>query len=188
MLTMKDIVREGHPALRLKAEKVSFPIDQDLREKAESMLEFLKNSQDETTAEELGLRAGVGLAAPQIDINKQIIAVLLYEYDENGEVVGEDIAQIFVNPVITRHSVQMCALTEGEGCLSVDREVPGFVPRPRKITIKYQDLDGNDHEMRLSDVESIVVQHEIDHLNGIMFYDHINAERPWHKEADLILL
>ena len=169
MLTMDDIIREGHPTLRARAEKIAFPLsDEDLK-LAHDLMEFLENSQDEKIAKKYKLRAGVGLAAPQVDASKRMTAVL-------------------VNPTILSESVQMAALSEGEGCLSVDREVPGYVPRHERIKLRWYDLDGNEHVERLRDYTAIVVQHEIDHLNGIMFYDHINQEDPFFKPNDLVLL
>ncbi|MBG9980986.1 peptide deformylase [Facklamia lactis] len=188
MLTMQDIVLEGHPSLRTPAEKVEFPLSEELEIKAKEMLEFLKNSQDEDLAAKYELRAGVGLAAPQINLNKQIFAMQIYKYDEEGHKVGEEISQVFINPVIIRHSVQLAALSEGEGCLSVNREVAGYVPRPKIITIEYQDLEGEKHTLKLRNYQAIVAQHEIDHLHGIMFYDHINQEKPWGKTEDLTIL
>ncbi|MGX7109390.1 peptide deformylase [Facklamia miroungae] len=188
MLTMKDIIKEGHPTLRLKAKKVTFPMDPSLKQKAMEMLEFLKNSQDKEKAEKYGLRPGVGLAAPQINISKQIFAMHIYQFDDEGNISGEEMSQIFVNPVITRHSVQEVALSEGEGCLSVDREVEGYVPRPQRITLKYQDLEGNEHSLKLRNYQAVVAQHEIDHLHGIMFYDHINEQAPWYAKEDLHLI
>ncbi|MER2064524.1 MAG: peptide deformylase, partial [Alkalibacterium sp.] len=65
-----------------------------------------------------------------------------------------------------------------EGCLSVDREVPGYVPRHKRIRVEYFDVDGNKQKKRLKNFPAIVVQHEIDHLNGVMFYDRIDPENP----------
>lgn len=71
-------------------------------------------------------------------------------------------------------------------CLSVDREVPGYVVRHAKITLSYYDKNGEKQKIRLKNYESIVVQHEIDHINGVMFYDHINDQNPFAlKEARL---
>ncbi|EDL62470.1 peptide deformylase, partial [Bacillus sp. SG-1] len=74
--------------------------------------------------------------------------------------------------------VEKAYLTSGEGCLSVDRQVPGYVPRYSRVTIKGMDIDGNPVKIRLKGLPSIVMQHEIDHLNGVMFYDHIDHGNP----------
>ena len=188
MITMKDIIEEGHPTLRQAAAPVSFPLSEEDKQTAEEMLQFLKNSQDDEIAEKYGLRAGVGLAAPQINVSKQIFAVHLTVYDEDAEAEEVILSEVMFNPRIVSHSVQKVALREGEGCLSVNREVPGYVPRPRRVRLRYQDMNGQEHEIRLSDYEAIVVQHELDHLKGIMFYDHINQMNPWQEDADTVLL
>lgn len=175
MLTMKDIIREGHPTLRTVAAPLSFPLKESERQLAADMAEFLRNSQDETLAERYQLRAGVGIAAPQLNHAIQMLAVLVpAEYEEEPPVLEV----VMINPKITRHSVQQSCLRNGEGCLSVDREVPGIVPRHARITVHYYDLDGVAHTIKLKGFPAIVVQHEIDHLNGIMFYDHINSDNP----------
>ena len=175
MITMENIVREGHPALRTRAEKFAFPLSEEEKQLAHDMMEFLENSQNEELAEKYGLRAGVGLAAPQLGITKQMIALLVPgEYEDDEPLLKG----VWVNPRIIRESVQKTCLREGEGCLSVDREVPGVVVRPNKITVHYFDVDGNKYSIQLEGYEAIVVQHEIDHLHGVMFYDHINPIDP----------
>jgi len=77
MITMDNIIREGHPTLRRSADPVTFPLSAEDRSIAAEMMEFLSNSQDEKIAEQLNLRAGVGLAAPQIDVSKRIVALLI---------------------------------------------------------------------------------------------------------------
>ncbi|MDG2979160.1 peptide deformylase [Latilactobacillus curvatus] len=182
MILMKDIIREGNPTLRKIAEPVTFPLSDEDRQLAADMMEFLENSQDPELAEKYHLRAGVGLAAPQVDVSKQMSAVLVPGPDEP---IFKD---VIINPKIISHSVQNAALAEGEGCLSVDREVPGFVPRPDRITLRYQDLDGESHKIRLKNYPAIVCQHEIDHLNGILFFDHINKQDPFAAPDDMIII
>ncbi|UZJ77323.1 peptide deformylase [Fictibacillus sp. KU28468] len=173
MLTMKDVVREGHPILREKAENVELPPQQEDIETAKKMLEFLKNSQDPDIAQKYKLRPGIGLACPQIGISKRIIAV--HTTDEQGELFS----YALFNPRIVSHSVKVTYLESGEGCLSVDREVPGLVPRYAKATVKGTTIDGEQVELKLKGMPAIVFQHEIDHLDGIMFYDRINKENPF---------
>jgi len=181
---MKDIVLEGHLALRKRAEKLTFPLSPEHQELAKEMLEFLHNSQNPEIAEKYGLRAGVGLAAPQLGKSIQMIALLVPGFEEEEAILDE----VWINPRIMRESVKKACLKDGEGCLSVNREVPGLVPRPRRIRLRYQDMEGKEHELRLRDYEAIVVQHELDHLKGIMFYDHINQQQPWYEKPGLELL
>ncbi|SFB18058.1 peptide deformylase [Lentibacillus halodurans] len=173
MITMDDIVREGHPSLREKTKEVSIPPSEEDIQLLNDMLTFIQNSQDEEIANNYNLRPGVGVAAPQLGINKRMCAV--HFEDLNGKLYSYG----FINPKIVSHSVEQAYLSAGEGCLSVDRDVEGYVPRNARVTVKAIGLDGNELKLRLRDYAAIVVQHEIDHLNGVMFYDHINQENPF---------
>lgn len=173
MITMKDIIREGNPLLEQVAEEVKLPPTDKEKKTLEDMLQFLKNSQNTEIAQKYNLRAGVGLAAPQIGISKRMIAVHFTDFDDKQYSYG------LFNPKIISHSVALTYLSGGEGCLSVDRDVPGYVPRYKKVTIKATDLVGNDIKLKLRGYAAIVFQHEIDHLNGVMFYDHINKQDPF---------
>ncbi|EUJ22475.1 peptide deformylase [Listeria grandensis FSL F6-0971] len=181
MLTMDDIVREGDPVLRAVAELVTFPLSDEDKKTGQKMLEFLINSQDPEIAEEHELRAGVGIAAPQIAVSKRLIAI--HVHDDNDRLYS----YILYNPKIRSHSVENACLGGGEGCLSVDREVPGFVVRSARVTVEAFDIDGKPLKLRLKGYPAIVVQHEIDHLNGIMFYDHINKENPSYLPPDVTI-
>ncbi|MCM3360526.1 peptide deformylase [Niallia sp. Sow4_A1] len=173
MITMADIIRDGHPTLRRVAAEVTMPPSQEDKEILKSLLEYVINSQDPELAEKYGLRGGVGLAAPQINVSKRMIAV--HVKDENGK----QYSYALFNPKIISHSVEKAYLTTGEGCLSVDEAIPGFVPRYARITLKAIDLDGKEVKLRLKGLPAIVFQHEIDHLNGVMFYDYINENDPF---------
>lgn len=182
MILMKDIVREGHKALREVAQEVTFPLSDEEKELGQEMLTFLKNSQDEEIAEKYGLRGGVGLAAPQLAVSKRIIAIHIE--DENDKLYS----YVLYNPKIKSHSVQEACLAGGEGCLSVDREVPGYVVRNERITLSAFDENGAPIKLRLKNYPAIVVQHEIDHLNGIMFFDHINKNNPSYLPPNVDVL
>ena len=168
MITMDNIIRDGNPTLRARAKAIEFPLSEEDKKLAHDMMEFLENSQNPEIAKKYHLRAGVGLAAPQVDVSKRMT--------------------VLINPTILSESVQLAALGEGEGCLSVDRDIPGYVPRHDRIKLRWYDLDGNKHVERLRDYPAIVVQHEIDHLNGILFYDHINKEQPLTVPEGTIIL
>ena len=66
--------------------------------------------------------------------------------------------------------------------------VPGIVLRSERVTVKYQDVNGDEFVRTLTDYESIVVQHEIDHLNGVMFYDHINKTQPMYIPKGAVVI
>lgn len=173
MILMKDIIREGHPTLRQRSEEVTFPLSAEDRKLGEDLLEYVVNSQNEEFIEKYDLRPGVGIAAPQVNKPKRIFAL---HFDES---TGENLSLIAVNPKIVSHSVERAYLTAGEGCLSVDRAIPGYVPRHARITVKAFNLDGEEYKMRLKGLPAIAFQHELDHLNGVMFFDHINPDNPF---------
>jgi len=179
---MKDVIREGHPTLALRAKEVELPLNDEDKQTLKLMMGFLENSQDPETSEEYELRPGVGLAAPQINISKRMLAVLTT--DEKNEKLYK---LLLVNPKIISHSVQKIYIPGGEGCLSVDREVEGLVPRHKKITVRAQQyLPDTDElrkiEIRISGYVGVVLQHEIDHLNGVLFVDiikeHLEGAEP----------
>lgn len=173
MITMKDIIRDYHPTLRKVAEEVPMPPSEEEKKILREMLEFLINSQDEEIAAKYGLRPGIGLAAPQINISKRMIAMHLE--DDKGKLHS----YMLFNPKIISHSVEKVYLANGEGCLSIDEDIPGYVPRFARVTVKAFDIEGNEVQLRLKGMPAICIQHEIDHLNGILFYDHIDKENPF---------
>lgn len=174
MILMKDIVRDGHEALRKKSVDVNLPLEQEDIKLLDRMMEFIQNSQNDELAEKYNLRPGVGLAAPQIGINKCLFVVhftyedKLYSYQ-------------LVNPKIISHSVEKTFLAGGEGCLSVDEDIEGYVVRNKRITVRAYNKDGDQVKIRLKGYPAIVVQHEIDHLDGIMFYDYIDKHHPFQE-------
>ncbi len=191
LIDMDDIIREGNPTLRAVAEDVTFPLSDQEIILGEKMMQFLHHSQDPVMAEKLGLRGGVGLAAPQLDISKRIIAVLVpnpEDADGNPPKEAYSLQEVMYNPKVVAHSVQDAALGDGEGCLSVDRNVPGYVVRHARVTVEYFTKDGEKKRIKLKGYNSIVVQHEIDHTNGIMFYDRINPNNPFEIKEGLLLL
>ncbi|MGV3488881.1 MAG: peptide deformylase [Tuberibacillus sp.] len=173
MIMMDDIVREGNPILREVAKEVTLPASDEDKETLKSMMEFLINSQDDEIAKKYNLRAGIGLAAPQLGISKRMIAIYLLDENDRWHQYA------WFNPKIVSHSVEVTYLETGEGCLSVDRDVPGYVPRYARIKVKAYDLNNTEVTVRLKGLPAIAVQHEIDHLNGIMFYDRINGDDPF---------
>ena len=191
LIDMDDIIREGNPTLRAVAEDVTFPLSDQEIILGEKMMQFLHHSQDPVMAEKLGLRGGVGLAAPQLDISKRIIAVLVpnpEDADCNPPKEAYSLQEVMYNPKVVAHSVQDAALGDGEGCLSVDRNVPGYVVRHARVTVEYFTKDGEKKRIKLKGYNSIVVQHEIDHTNGIMFYDRINPNNPFEIKEGLLIL
>jgi peptide deformylase len=172
MITMEDIIRDGHPTLREVAKEVTLPPTEDEIQTLTKMLEYVQNSQDPEISKKYGLRTGIGLAAPQINVSKRMIAIHL---KDEKEILH---SYALFNPKIVSHSVERAYLASGEGCLSVDEAIPGYVPRYARITVKGVSIDGSEVKLRLKGMLAIVFQHEIDHLNGVMFYDHIDKNNP----------
>ncbi|MFC3419835.1 peptide deformylase [Salinicoccus hispanicus] len=172
MLTMKDIIRDPDPFLRIRTKEVE-EIDEETITQLKEMREYLVNSQNEETAEKYGLRPGVGLAAPQIGLDKRMLAV--YIEGEEGEVVHD---YMLINPKVKSHSVTETYLPNGEGCLSVDEEMPGLVHRHQRVRVSATDIHGEPIEVKAKGMLAVVLQHELDHLDGIMFYDRIDKDMP----------
>ena len=177
MITMDDIIRDGHPTLREVAEDITFPLDEELKTLASDMIEFLKNSQDAETAEKYDLRPGMGLAAVQLGILKRYF-VVVHEYTP-----GKFNNYILINPKIISNSLEKIYVDNGEGCLSVNRETVGIVPRYARVTLEAYDINGNKFIVRGREELAIAFQHEMDHLNGIIFTDKIDKKNPY-KDMD----
>jgi peptide deformylase len=179
MLLMKDIIREGHETLQKVAVEVALPMSEEEKETLRNMLQYIKNSIDEEVCAKYGLRPSVGLAAPQINILKRMIA--MHTTDEKDEVLH---SYMLVNPKIVSHSEELTYLPSGEGCLSIDRTVSGYVMRYKRITVDTYLLKENGNlektRLRLKGYVAIVFQHELDHLNGILFPERINKENPFY--------
>ena len=173
MLLMKDILDEKNKILREKSEEVTFPLTDEIKKTAKDMVEFLTNSQIEEKALEYDLRPGMGLAAIQLGIKKRFF-VVVHEYDE-----GKFDDYIIFNPKLVSNSEEIIYVGEGEGCLSVNREVCGIVPRYARVTIEGYDIDGNKIRVRGREELAVAFQHEIDHLNGILFVDKIDPKNPF---------
>jgi peptide deformylase len=169
------IVFDPHPILRKRALPVSVPLNQQDRDILESLLTYIELSQDKKFAEKYKIREGVGLAAPQIGISKRLLAV---SYGDKPNRIRYALA----NPVVIKNSVKKIAIPTGEGCLSIKVPIDGYVYRSQKISVKAYDLLSDD-EVIIDAVgfDAIVLQHEIDHLNGILYYDHINKTDPFFE-------
>ena len=166
------IVKDSNPIMRKKSEPVALPLSKEDKETLDNMLEYLKLSQDEEYATKHNIRAGVGIAAIQIGLLKRMFCI--YYETEDGIVQYQ-----LVNPKIIEYSVKKCALSNGEGCLSVDGEHPGLSHRYYKIKMAAFDaLTNQDIIITARGFDAIVLQHEYDHLDGKFFYDRIDKNNP----------
>lgn len=176
------IVDEKNSVLRKKSIDALFPLSKDEKKLIQNIIDHLTYSQIEEYEKKYDLRPGMGLAFPQVGINKRII-VIVHEYED-----GKFDNYVFINPKIISHSEEMIAAEAGEGCLSVNREVDGHVPRFARVTVEGFDEEGNKIRVRAREDLSIAFQHEIDHLDGILFYDRINKDKPFFTEDEMRLI
>jgi peptide deformylase len=149
------IRKYGDPILRKKAAKVAV-FDDGFRKLAADMIETMQAAK------------GIGLAANQIGFPHALCVV------DVGLIKEGEPAQAFVNPVVLQKNGK--EVLYEEGCLSIP-DVTEEVLRKERILVRYQDLTGGAHEHECDGMLSRVLQHEIDHLNGIFFIDRISAVR-----------
>ena len=177
MLKTTDILDEKNKILHKVSKEATFPLtDNDLK-LIDEAYEYLRLSQDEEKAEELDLRPGMGLAFPQLGELKRIF-IISYKTEE-----GDFIEYTVINPKILSYSKELVYVEEGEGCLSVNREVEGIVPRHARVTVGFYDVSGNYKEERVREEFAVAFQHEIDHLDGILFKYKIDKKDPF-KDKD----
>ena len=158
--------------MRQKSLPVELPLSAEDREILDTMLDYIKKSQDDDYAKKHNIRSGIGMAAIQIGILKRMF-VIYYEREE-GPVQYQ-----LVNPKIIEYSFRKCALKDGEGCLSVDGEHPGYAHRYYKIKMEaYDALTDQEIIITARGFDAIVLQHEYDHLDGKFFYDRIDPNKP----------
>lgn len=198
---MKDIVKDPAEVLRTNSKDATFPLSEEILKMTAEMEEYILNSQDPKLAEKYGLRPGVGLAATQIGkaLNISFIAIPSEDLEALNSIQNDEKDNLtdktarekkyffkgfIVNPVIISESAMRAALESGEGCLSVPEDIEGYVPRAKKITVQYYDLEGNQHEIKLRDYPAIVFQHEIDHMHSKIYYDYINPLDAWHQDNE----
>ncbi len=176
MLKQSDILDEKDKSLRKISKEVVFPLSDKEKTLIKDSLNYLRLSQDEEYVEKNNIRSGMGLAFPQLGILKRVF-VISYLKDDG---IFEEYTVI--NPKLISHSEELIYVEEGEGCLSVNRDVEGIIPRFARCTIKYYDEEGNKKEIRVREEISIAFQHEIDHINGILFVDRIDKKNPFKNK------
>lgn len=152
-MSLLKIYQYPEKVLRKETEQVEV-FDENLKQLAQDMAETMYDA------------PGIGLAAPQVGKSLKLIVV-----DTSKDPEEQKIFLTMVNPeIIAREGDQV----DEEGCLSVP-DITATVKRSKKVTVAYQDLEGNSHEMETADRFAVVMQHEIDHLNGILFIDHLSS-------------
>lgn len=174
MYLTKDIIKEGNQILRNISTRVNLPLSSEDLACAKGLYEYVIVSAIDELVEKYKIKPGVGIAAPQVGVNKRMFAINCTDFLDEKQT---KYAFLFINPTITGKSKEMVYLPGGEGCLSVDRDTANLVtPRHLKITIKSAVLDFNTNKiknisMTLFGYPAIVFQHEYDHLDGILYTD-----------------
>lgn len=173
MFKKLKILDEKDKILRQVSKEVSFPLTNEEKETIKIAMDNLRYSQIEEYAKKYNLRAGWGLSAIQIGILKRWFIIV----DEQED--GSFKEYFFANPKIISNSAEKIYVEQGEGCLSVNRDVEGIIPRYARVTIEAQDIDGNVFQIRFREDLAVCAQHELDHLEGILFTDRIDKKNPY---------
>lgn len=149
-MSILEILKYPDPRLRIKAQPI-IHVDDALRQSVKDMVETMYESQ------------GVGLAATQVNIHQRLFVIDVSE--------TRDQHRCLLNPeIIHREGTQF----ENEACLSVGGEAYDKVERALKVRVRAMDLDGKPFELEAEGLMASCIQHEIDHLNGILFIDHLS--------------
>jgi peptide deformylase len=151
-MALRNIIKLPDPLLR----QVSAPVqavDDELRRLVADMFETMYDA------------PGIGLAAIQVGVPQRVVTMDLAKKDEAKD------PRVFVNPEVLWRSEETA--THEEGCLSIP-EYYEEVERPAKVKVRYQDLDETIHEIDAEGILATCLQHEIDHLNGVLFIDHLS--------------
>jgi len=156
------VARLGNPILRKKAAPVDL---QDLKNPASGIHALVKDMVDTMHHE-----GGVGLAAPQVARSLQVVVL---EYAENERYPGHEVIPltVLINPVITRYGEE--TRSGWESCLSLS-DFRGLVERSTEVTVEAWDLEGEKRVIHADGFLAVVLQHEIDHLNGLVFIDRMD--------------
>ncbi|KAA0122605.1 peptide deformylase [Methylobacterium sp. P1-11] len=151
-MTIRPLVILPDPVLRLGSEPVG-PITDEVRTLVADMFETMYDA------------PGVGLAAIQIGVAKRVVTI------DTSKEEGVRDARVFINPEIVWSSEERRVYDEG--CLSIP-DYYAEVERPDRVRVRFRDLDGKEQEIEADGLLSTCIQHEIDHLNGVLFIDHLS--------------
>ncbi|APT31850.1 MULTISPECIES: peptide deformylase [Methylobacterium] len=151
-MTIRPLVILPDPVLRLGSEPVG-PITGEIRTLVADMFETMYDA------------PGVGLAAIQIGVAKRVVTI------DTSKEEGVRDARVFINPEIVWSSEERRVYDEG--CLSIP-DYYAEVERPDRVRVRFRDIDGNEQEIEADGLLSTCIQHEIDHLNGVLFIDHLS--------------
>lgn len=156
-----EIAELGHPVLRQRASEIESPGDSEIKSFIEDLIETCVDSN------------GVGIAAPQVYRSDRVF--IIYSRPNARYPNADEMGPVaLVNPEITSFSDEK--VKDWEGCLSIPG-IRGLVPRHKTISVKYQTTEGEEIENEFSDFIARIFQHELDHLDGIVFLDRMDTSR-----------
>ena len=156
---------------------LTFPISTQDQELIDRMVTYI-DACYQKQSKAYGIRAGIALAGPQVGLLKKVIYI---HFDVNKQ----EQKYLIANPKVIAESMVHAYISEGEGCLSVEQDYKGIVKRRNRIIVKAYDLiNKKDITINAEGILAICLQHEIDHLNGILYYDRINKNQPLVIEPD----
>ena len=170
MPTVRPIAQLGHPVLRVPTVEVIVPVPDKIRTLAEDMLATLLESN------------GVGIAAPQVYESHSLFIVASRPNPRYPDAPSME-PEVMVNPAIVERSSDLVA--GWEGCLSIPG-LRGLVPRSRVVRVCYQTLDGSTIDREFNDFVARVIQHEDDHLRGLVFLDRLASPRDVATEHEYL--
>lgn len=183
------IIKDDNPLIRQKSLPVSIPLSADDEALAHDMMQYVKDSINPELAEKYNLRPAVGISAIQVGVPKQITAIYIVEEVDEEDNPTKVTELLLANPKITSRSVQQSYLTNGEGCLSVVTEHPGHIYRNARVTIEGYDVYTKKQiTYRARGFNAICIQHELDHFDGVLFYDHIDPNDPNKEDPNAIAI
>lgn len=157
-MAIREILEVPDPRLRVISTPHEGPIDDELRTLIADMFDTMYDA------------PGIGLAAIQVGVPKRVLVIdLQEEQDEEGKPIRAPM--VFINPEIVDPAEDMSTYTEG--CLSVPDQFAD-VDRPASCRARWIDLDGKQHDERIEGMLATCLQHEMDHLEGIVFIDHLS--------------
>jgi peptide deformylase len=171
------VLDDTNPILRQRAMPLEIPINHHDQKLINRMIKYIDASYNDET-KILKIRGGIALAGPQVGLAKQVIYI---HFNKNGI----EHKYLLANPKIVSTSKDYAYLSAGEGCLSVSKDIIGIVKRRNKIMVEAYDL----LQQKLTTINAegilaICMQHEIDHLLGILYYDHFDKTNPNYVEKD----
>ncbi len=168
--------------LRKKLEDVVFPLSKETKAIADWMIDYIDKSQ----LPDFKGRGGVGIAANQIGVDLRMFYINVPLED------GTHLIEFLINPTFKSMGNADAALQYGEGCLSVPENwnyTEGLVNRKYKVVISgYSYLQKKEVTLTKVGYPAIVIQHEMDHINGGLFYDRIDKKEPWKKKPGIVII